>query len=516
MAETYSAGIVTAYGAAVRGGYTGTYEQFCAEQASFAASARQVAEDRAAVEQLAETFEDQTVPAAVGQVNQAGAAQVQAIQAAGADEESDISAAGSTQVQAVQAAGSTQIQAVQTAGATQIQAVEDKGDEVIASIPQDYSALSGEVADLKSATDDMDCLSIATYKLVNGNQSNSDTWNQVTTNQWKHYAIKVNPNDIITMAFSAVITIGFLKTYSVPTTDGQTIDYSSATGFTTKVNVGTTPTTYKVPSDSHYLVIENFRSNTLYAINQLTINGYDLLKSLRENIVAIENKMVKSSRPKWFALGDSITAGLYSADGEIVGGTQFNYVYYVALYNNYDATNYGVGGAGYLRIPETQGATNAKGTVDSIDFSDCDLCTLAYGVNDWHYGMEIGTVNDDPSGGDTMASNMKYCIEKILTDNPLCKIIVLFPLNNSAYGTGNTKANNWGLGATVATSGTLQDTIDVEKDICEYYGIDYIDQSKTSVVNRENIESVLGDGTHPVLDLYPVLGAELARQINFA
>ena len=173
MAETYSAGVVTAYGAAVRGGYTGTYEQFCAEQASFAASARQVAEDRAAVEQLAETFEDQTVPAAVGQVNQAGAAQVQAVQAAGADEESDISAAGTTQVQAVQAAGSTQVQAVQTAGAaqvtavqgagstqvaavnaagaTQVDAVEDKGEEVLASIPQDYSALSGEVDDLKSA-----------------------------------------------------------------------------------------------------------------------------------------------------------------------------------------------------------------------------------------------------------------------------------------------------------------------------------------------------------------------------
>lgn len=176
MAETYSAGVVTAYGAAVRGGYTGTYEQFCAEQASFAASARQVAEDRAAVEQLAETFEDQTVPAAVGQVNQAGAAQVQAVQAAGADEESDISAAGTTQVQAVQAAGSTQVQAVQTAGAaqvtavqgegstqvaavnaagaTQVDAVEDKGEEVLASIPQDYSALSGEVDDLKSAFDE--------------------------------------------------------------------------------------------------------------------------------------------------------------------------------------------------------------------------------------------------------------------------------------------------------------------------------------------------------------------------
>ena len=29
MSRTYSAGVVTAYGAAKRGGYTGTYEQFC-------------------------------------------------------------------------------------------------------------------------------------------------------------------------------------------------------------------------------------------------------------------------------------------------------------------------------------------------------------------------------------------------------------------------------------------------------------------------------------------------------
>ena len=173
MANTYSAGIVTAYGAAVRGGYTGTYEEFCAQQAAFAENAEQVSEDRAAVEQIKNTFENQTVPAAVQQVTQAGASQVQAVQAAGDDEESDISAAGSTQVQAVQSAGSTQVQAVQTAGATQVtavqgagttqvaavnaagatqvDAVEDKGEEVLASIPQDYSALSGEVDDLKSA-----------------------------------------------------------------------------------------------------------------------------------------------------------------------------------------------------------------------------------------------------------------------------------------------------------------------------------------------------------------------------
>lgn len=39
---SYNAGIVTAYGAAVRGGYTGTYEQFCSQQANYAQTAAEV------------------------------------------------------------------------------------------------------------------------------------------------------------------------------------------------------------------------------------------------------------------------------------------------------------------------------------------------------------------------------------------------------------------------------------------------------------------------------------------
>lgn len=55
MATTYNAGIVTAYGAAVRGGYTGTYEQYCKEQAHIGTNAQRAesAADRA--ESAAET-----------------------------------------------------------------------------------------------------------------------------------------------------------------------------------------------------------------------------------------------------------------------------------------------------------------------------------------------------------------------------------------------------------------------------------------------------------------------------
>lgn len=243
-ADRYVAGIATAYGAAVQGGYTGTYAQFCAQQAQFAENAQAVEEAKqevlstvqtfenttvpAAITQVQEegtaqiqvvqdvtaqqitalqeeglrqqaavveaaadqveaariqaqrsenaadaaegyrdetqglknTFENTTVPAAVQTVQNAGAAQVQAVEQAGSDQVDAVELAGSTQVGNVNTAGmtqvgnvnqagTTQVSAVAAEGAAQVQAVEDKGDEVIASIPSEYTQLSEDVDILK-------------------------------------------------------------------------------------------------------------------------------------------------------------------------------------------------------------------------------------------------------------------------------------------------------------------------------------------------------------------------------
>jgi hypothetical protein len=165
MANTYSAGIVTAYGAAKKAGYTGTYEEFCAEQASFARNAQQVRQDKESVEQTVETFSETTVPAAVqsvtdegtaqvGRVTNAGTTAVGNVNDAGTTQVGNVNSAGQTQVGNVNDAGSTQVGNVQNEGNTQIQAVEDKGAEVLDSIPQDYSDLVDNVADLSRQISD--------------------------------------------------------------------------------------------------------------------------------------------------------------------------------------------------------------------------------------------------------------------------------------------------------------------------------------------------------------------------
>lgn len=183
MAETYSAGIVTAYGAAVRGGYDGTYEQWCEDMAQLGDNVAEVREKAEQVEQTAQEFTEQTVPAAIQSVEDKGTEQVNAVGTAGATQVQEINDTAVLRIGAVNAAGAAQVQAVETAGTdatdsieaagtaatsdigtakdtaltalraestTQQAAIQQKGETTRASIPDDYTALSDEVVVLKN------------------------------------------------------------------------------------------------------------------------------------------------------------------------------------------------------------------------------------------------------------------------------------------------------------------------------------------------------------------------------
>lgn len=214
----------------------------------------------------------------------------------------------------------------------------------------------------------------------------------------------------------------------------------------------------------------------------------------------------------WYSLGDSIAQGYYSKDGALLVSNTDCWAAIVARLNRYTLINYAVGGSGYVHAGTVGDKLNARDHVDTIDFSGCDLVTLAYGVNDWKYNAKLGSMGDSVATGGTFYSNMRYVIEKILADNPLCKIIVITPLNCGAYGD---EASNWGLGHSFSNNGTLEEIFAAEKEVCEHYGIELLDMTHASVVNRKNISAVLPDGVHPSLDCHNVLAKELANKIMF-
>ena len=231
------------------------------------------------------------------------------------------------------------------------------------------------------------------------------------------------------------------------------------------------------------------------------------------------------SGARWFALGDSITEGWASVvdTSQSNGYRQFlntnvsqRWVNIVAEKNGYELTNHGIGGTGFLHTNGT--ALNARQLADTLDFSQCDFVTLAYGVNDWKNAVSIGSMDDDIATGGSMVANMRYVIQKVLTDNPYCKIFVITPINCRSYGDYNT---NYGINYKGGTGGYLnslglQDIFDRMKEVCDYHGIELIDMTHCSIINRENIRTMLADYVHPTVECHAAMARELAKKINFA
>lgn len=240
--------------------------------------------------------------------------------------------------------------------------------------------------------------------------------------------------------------------------------------------------------------------------------------TLDEKIVVPRAEGLKSGA-KWFALGDSITEGYASAvdTSASSGYKQFlntneaeRWVNIVADMNGYNMTNYGAGGTGYAHS-----SNNVRKQVASIDFSQCDFVTLAYGVNDWKGKATLGSMDDDVDTVDAFVPNMRYAIKKILADNPYCKIFVITPLNCRSLGYYDT---NWGIGyanADNASGPGLEQIFQLEKTVCEYHGIELIDMTHCSIINRENIKTMLPDYVHPTVECHRMMARELAQKIAF-
>lgn len=231
---------------------------------------------------------------------------------------------------------------------------------------------------------------------------------------------------------------------------------------------------------------------------------------------AIEN--ILHGNIKWCAMGDSITQGYYSyyddsGNAAYKLDASVGWASQVAKLKGYELTNKAIGGSGYVCIrTESNPVANGKEVADSVDFSEFDLVTLAFGVNDWKYNCVLGNINDDVNSGASMYSNMKYIIEKILNDNPTCKIIVITPINCRVGGSYN---DNWGFGYAYSNNGTLEDIFNAIVEVCEWYGIEYIDMTHNSIVNRHNISYLLIDKVHPSAECHKVMAIELAKKIMF-
>lgn len=277
---------------------------------------------------------------------------------------------------------------------------------------------------------------------------------------------------------------------------------------------------YKWASTGHAFVPTDYEERII------ALEGND--EAFDERLTEIETELAhKEDAPesivKWCAMGDSITQGYVSYMNGSTPTSKVDaansWASIVADLNNWELTNKAIGGTGWIDLEnsDTAGTTAAWNVAQATSFAPYNLVTLAYGVNDWKGNIPLGTIDDATANPTTIYGGMKATIEAIMTSNPYCKIIVITPLNCAGYDFNfGTELTNWGLSKSFSKNGTLEDICAAIINVCKYYGIEYVDMTHQSVVNRKNLLSLLIDGVHPSAEAHKLLAYELSKKLNFA
>lgn len=303
--------------------------------------------------------------------------------------------------------------------------------------------------------------------------------------------------------------------------------------------------TYTMPSDAKYLWLCTLETGIDKVPDTLTINSYDILNSARDNIGSVLGGVteIKDSVDKfadfinpnvrWCAMGDSITEGFVSytenGEGKYKLDIPNSWVYKLSKRKNWDVTNEGIGGTGFISRGPDNGTKDsawmvAEKVANEIEggkgFEKFDIVTIAYGVNDWKQRKTLGEFNDAFETPTTAYGGMRKTIETIIASNPYCKIYMITPIN--CISCGGTEATNWGIDKTNDDANypdlkvySLGDMFEAIKEVCEYYGIEMIDMTHSSIVNRKNIEVCLEDDIHPNVATHAAMARELGAKINY-
>lgn len=221
---------------------------------------------------------------------------------------------------------------------------------------------------------------------------------------------------------------------------------------------------------------------------------------------------------KWLAFGDSITAGVYSWKNEdgsssrTPSGTEYNYPNLISeWYNNAIIDNKAILGLGYA-FTDSNPERNIVNVIDSINNWDYDLISIMLGTNDYYsQSGQLGTQSSEANDG-TISGNCRYCIEKIMRENPESRLVIISPPNMKSGDISTkyalNKVNNKGF--------TLIQEMEIIKYWCDYYGIEFINlTTECSEINVLNINTAIADSVHPTLKTQKLLAKSLATKLHF-
>lgn len=305
-----------------------------------------------------------------------------------------------------------------------------------------------------------------------------------------------------------------------------TLPTSNITGVTNSTNLVTQAalTEYNCDGTFDYTIITFCKEDASATISP----SENIVESCVDEVVGIEQKVqnleanVGTYRVvrKALFMGDSINYGLASYFNDTKSGvrevTTNRISDYFAQMKGVQVDNIAARGTGY--VADTRNLGNGWEKAQVTDYSNYNLVCICLGINDYIQHVNIGTLEANAEG--TVIGNMTRIINKIMTDNPLCKVVIFSPYNSwgqvcddswSEYQVADyygDESTDYALGYAIGGH-TLTDYIAAIDSVCAAYHIQHVKLSESGMINKANIKKVLADGLHPIVDVRPMLAAEL-------
>lgn len=185
-------------------------------------------------------------------------------------------------------------------------------------------------------------------------------------------------------------------------------------------------------------------------------------------------------------VGDSITAG---------SGTTKLYYRFLEESLGFDSvTGMGIGGS-CISSGSDYGNNNTPLINRYKDIPSADLIQIFMGTNDYGHATPIGSPEDTQAG--TFYGALNTIIPYLLETHKESKIIFVTPLHRNAKSTGTTSQNE---NDPNASGHSLNDYVEVVKQVCAMYGVSVIDLYTESEMDPRldpKNTAYFPDGIHP-------------------
>lgn len=154
---------------------------------------------------------------------------------------------------------------------------------------------------------------------VDGFTSNPLAYYIDSNNVWKgsgnsHVMIPVKSGDVVYVKANNSYTCYFavLTEYDMPSADNQVPSFSSGSGFTTRIALGTgNDNTYTMPNDAKYISFNNVASGNSYFPSEVKVNGVNILSGIRKELETINSMIYNYSLANGTDLDTVVEGGMY-------------------------------------------------------------------------------------------------------------------------------------------------------------------------------------------------------------